>query len=144
MLDGGALRFHRRRFRHRRQRAAALFGLLALVAACFALGLSERRERRRAERHPDRQRPGAGRRDCGKRHGRGHGCGNGRRRSRALHVPLNLAHDQLLVLQDDDPLDHVLELADVARAIRTDWNSCRELVGELARRAGCTCASSGR
>ena len=51
--------------------------------------------------------------------------------------------DQLLVLQDDDALDHVLELADVARPVVLQ-EQLPQLVGDRPRAAGCTSASSGR
>ena len=45
----------------------------------------------------------------------------------------HLADDELLVLENHDPLDHVLELADVARPL-VGLEQLRELVRELAQR----------
>ena len=60
-------------------------------------------------------------------------CAGGGVRGDAARRARHLADDELLVLQNHDPLDHVLQLADVARPL-IGLKEVLKLVGQLALR----------
>src|SRR5262245_20559224 len=112
LFDRCALGLHRGRLGNCRERSGSFLLSLVLVRTVVVRHGHRRVRGAIAPADADGHRYRGG---CRDRDGRRNGdlCRSGL----TLHVALDLAYDEVLVLENDDALHHVLELADVSRPI---------------------------